>query len=820
MANHKVTRIIGASVLAGVLILSGCGGGEERQAKYLDRAQNYFDEENFEKAKIEIKNVLQINPNHSDARYMLGMIAEKDKDFRQAFGNFNAALEEDPNHINALAKVANYYLMSNDLENAEENATTLLAADPNSADALAIMASVMYKKALLIRTENEKFADDAEYTSLVEKAAESAQKARATDPGHVQAVGILTAIYAEDDPDMALSIIGDGIENQSENESLKMLKIRLLSQQNRRDDVIGMFKELMVEYPDNLLYPFQLVNFYLKDDRLEEDERKNLAETTLKDLVKAKPEEEVVKLWLVEFINKNRTAADGLVLLEAYVKEHPDSFKLRDRLAALYLQAKEVDKALSLYTPVIDADPTGSAAITARTRLIEITLSVNRRKQAEIYIAEVFELDPENSQALVARAKLKVADNDLEGAIPDLRVILKNDPESVSTLAMLGAIHERNNTPELALDSYQRLLSVQPENLVGLLGSARVLIAKNQPADALPLLEAAAKVDAANPETVRLLTDLYSRDQRWDDALSVSAKLTEVDDTMAVGHYLQGRTYLRKKDLKKAIESLEKSHKLAPSGIEVLSSLIGAYVAMDDADKAKAYVEEHLKAYPEHAHAQELLGTLYAREGDGDRAVAILEKLLEAQPARISTYRVLTRIYASQGRLDIVEKMYLNGLDKKPDNVELRLMLAEVYQSTDRFEQAIESYELVLKDNPDALVVKNNLASMLMDHANTPDNLTRIAELSADLGSTENPAFLDTAGWAQYQMGNYPQAVSLLGAAVERGGIGPVYRYHLGMAYFKSEMKAQAKEQLELALEQEQVKFVGKDEAEQTLGQL
>ena len=78
MAIQTVNKIIGISILSSVLVLSGCGGGEERQEEYLTRAQEYFDEDNMDKAKIEAKNVLQINPKNAEARYLLGMINEQE----------------------------------------------------------------------------------------------------------------------------------------------------------------------------------------------------------------------------------------------------------------------------------------------------------------------------------------------------------------------------------------------------------------------------------------------------------------------------------------------------------------------------------------------------------------------------------------------------------------------------------------------------------------------------------------------------------------------------------------------------------------------
>ncbi len=802
MANNRISKIIGIGILAGAVILAGCGGGEERQAEYLTRAQDYYDQENIEKAKIEVKNVLQINPKNADARYLLGLINEQSKNFRAAFQEFNVAVENDKGHIKALNKIASYYIASKDLEKGLEKINTALAIDTNNADALANQATVY------VAQEKK------------DEAIETAQRVLSLEPGHVQATTILTALYAKDNPDLALKTITDAIANQSKSEALKLLKIRLLASQNKSEEVISQYKELISEHPDNLFYRAQLVNYHLQDKAKDEQERKGAAEKILRDLIVEKPEEDAPKQWLVEFLFKNRSQEQGRSQLEQFVKSDPENFKMRNQLASLYMANKEADKAKALYQYVIDDNPIGSESLAARNRLVAIALAEQDKSKAEALLEEIFAIEAENAEALITRARLKLADNDVDGAIPDLRVVLKNEPESVMALSLLASAHEKNNAPDLALDNYQRLLAVQPKNIGALLGTARLLISKNQLAEALPLLERANGINDRVPEVVRLLTDLYVREQRWDDALSTAAKLTENEQTMAMGYYLQGRTYLRKKDIKSAIDVLEKSHELEPRGIETLSALVSGYIALDQLEKAISYVVAHTKKYPDQIHAQEVLGNLYAHDGNMTLATEKFQSVIKQVPDKNSSYQALTRIYASQGKLDEIEALYLDGLEQKPDNLGLRLMLAELYQARGDHQQAVDTYEILLKAKPNALTVKNNLAVLLVDHFNTPANLTRATELAADLGATENPAFLDTAGWVQYQLGNYPQAVSLLDAAVENGGSAPEYHYHLGMAYFKSDMKTQAKEHLELALANEKVNFAGKEVAENTLKQL
>ncbi len=279
-----IARKAGLAIILPTLFLVACGGGEERQAKYLERANNYIEQENIEKAKVEIKNVLQINPNNAEAWYLLGVIAEDEQSFRAAYGNFTAAVGIDPQHVKSLNKLASYSILSNDLQNALEKIEQVLAVDQTNADAITLQALVFLQQ------------------DKKEAAIEKALLALSIEPGHVQATGLLTAIYAKENPELALELIDKALSEQSKDEALTMLKIQVLASQDKRDEVISLHQELIAEYPDNLLYPLQLVRLYISDDRKEESVRKDMAEQLLIDRLNEMPEVEQLKLSLAEFL--------------------------------------------------------------------------------------------------------------------------------------------------------------------------------------------------------------------------------------------------------------------------------------------------------------------------------------------------------------------------------------------------------------------------------------------------------------------------------------------------------------------------------------
>ncbi|HLD08674.1 MAG TPA: tetratricopeptide repeat protein, partial [Methylophilaceae bacterium] len=102
---------IAALLLVAVMLVS-CGGKEARMAKYMEKGKDYMEQQNYDKARVEFKNVLQIDPKYAEAYYLLGKIEESKANWQKAFGDYFKAVELDPNHIAAQASLGRFYLLS------------------------------------------------------------------------------------------------------------------------------------------------------------------------------------------------------------------------------------------------------------------------------------------------------------------------------------------------------------------------------------------------------------------------------------------------------------------------------------------------------------------------------------------------------------------------------------------------------------------------------------------------------------------------------------------------------------------------------------
>lgn len=792
-AHRKALAVALSFALSGSLLV-GCSGKEERQAKYLQRAEEYLAKNDYDKARIEAKNVLQINSDNAEAHYIFAQIAERESNWSQLYGELNAAIKSDPKLLKAHVKLAQFLTAANELDKAQEEARAIQELDPNNADYYAVMAGIARRQ------------------QKIDDAIRHAEKALSIKSGHLHASAILASIYADTDPAKAQQLLAESIKVNPDENDLRLMQAQIYAKQNDPEKAIEIMKQVIKMNPEKEAYVAQLAGYYLSQNRPDD------AEALLRQSIKDQPKNTDLKLTLAEFIAKQRKPEDALNLLEQYSKAEPDNYKLRSTLARFYLATNAPDKAIATYQYTIDKDVAGEG-IDARNRVVEILLAQKKRPEAETLLKDVLKLEPENPDGLMTRARLALADNKPDSAIADLRSILKNTPDSPQALTMLAAAQERTGAFNLALDNYKKVLEKNGNDLPALLGAARLDIRQNQLAEAQKLLEHARSLAGSNIEVSQLLIDLYTRKQQWPQALELCDQLTLNSNSAALGYYLKGLVQLQKKDTKEGIDSLKKSLEREPRAIEPLRTLISTYVATKQADAATSYLEAHVKANPELIHAQELLGALYRQTGKLSQSKQILEDIVKKEPKRVSTYRELMAVYLAEKHPEKVTALLSEGLQKDPGNVELLVLQAQYAHNTGDSQLALDSYNKALKLQPESDVLKNNLAVLLIEKFPTEENLRRAQSLTAKFAESKNPLFIDTLAWLQYKTQNYQQAISLLQSVLKDDMPAPELRYHLGMAYLKNGQTDKAKVELTRAT-QTKAQYSGREEAEAELKKL
>src|SRR5262245_54568147 len=127
-----------AAVVLLAIVVAACGGAEGRKVRYLEKGEQYFAARNYEKARIEFRNALQIDPNDANTRYQVGRVAEKLNNPREAVGHYQAAIDLDANLMTARAALGRLYLLGGLADKAMELAAPGLVQQPENPQLLTV----------------------------------------------------------------------------------------------------------------------------------------------------------------------------------------------------------------------------------------------------------------------------------------------------------------------------------------------------------------------------------------------------------------------------------------------------------------------------------------------------------------------------------------------------------------------------------------------------------------------------------------------------------------------------------------------------------
>ncbi|HFQ14054.1 MAG TPA: tetratricopeptide repeat protein [Gammaproteobacteria bacterium] len=782
------------SAICLTIALSGCGGEDARKAAFLEKGKAYLAEGNYDKAKVELKNVLQIDPKFAEGYYTMGLLEEKRQNLRRAFANYRKAAELDPTHIKAQAKVGRFYAIGGDMEKAQETLDAIFAIDPASMD------GKLLKMIILARTDEKKAID---YTNSI----------ISEDPTQIDAVRMLAMLYTKNkDNDKAISVLKKGIEAQPKE---RMLWMQLAETYARADDfknAEATLKNIINLDPENISSYINLASFYAQRDELDK------AEETFRKIISIAPENEKGYLLLAEFQARRRSVSEAEKTLISAIEKNPDIYSLRFSLAKLY-RATKSGKETDVYNEIINRSGFEPEGLKARNELAKIAMGNEDIKGATKLIKEVLDANPRDNTAWLLKGKIALAQKDYNGAISAFRTVVKEQPDLVEAVQLLAFTHLKNNEPELAEEVLRRGVENAPETPGMYINYARHLQNTGKTEEAEKEIDKLLQIKPRQLEALKMKAKFAVARKDMDDFKGIIETIKTTYPGIPDGYQQMGDYHAANKQYEKALKEYETALKHSKSLLPSLASITKVYLAQKQFDKAIARLNEAINKQPENAIPFELLGEVYIAQKKLAKAEKSIRKAMELNPKWPLPYSGLATIYLTQKNMDGAIRTYKQALEILPNDTQIMAKLAQIYERQHDYKNAMKVYENILDIDPENALAANNLAVMLADKAGDPASLQRAKELATRFEKSSNPGFLDTIGWIYYKTGEMEKAIPILEKVVQKAGNIPVFQYHLGMAYHKSGDREAAKLHLNKALESGS-KFQGREEAKQILKDL
>ena len=789
----NIAKLVG--VLLVITLLAGCGGEDARKAKYYEKGKSYFEQGDYDKAKVELKNVLQIDPKFADAHYLFGELEEKRKNLRGAYIHFYKAAELDESNLDARNKLARLYLLSGNFDKAQEELDKIKAKDPQS-------PHINMLELLIAARKGE-----------TDKAIDIANSILSTDKKQADAIFILSNLYLKkDDFDNAIKVLSDGVKNNPDNIALRLQLGGIYAMQKDYSAAEKMLKQIISLKPDDFGFRQRLAKFYINIKDYDK------AEKALRDAVSLNPEDTSRKLMLVEFLAKYRNVKSAEEELLAAIKSYPDAFDLRFAQAKLYEKVKpeQVD---SIYKGIIDMDGLGPDGLKARVSLAKNSFEKKEYGKVMEYVEEVLKENPKDAQALILKGKVALAKDDLITAIAAFRAVIKDQPELVEASRLLAVAHMRNNEPELAKETLIRNIELAESNPETYLNYAQYLIGYKSYEDANKEIDKALKIAPANIEALKMKLNVASLLKDKEMIVSTIDAIKKYHPNDAIGFQKSGNFNLAMKKYDEAIRDYEKALSLSGKLLPDLASITKVYLAKKDHASAIRRLEKEMNARPKNPIPLELLGEVYLDKGNYDKAKKYITKAIDLNPKWSLPYSSLANVYLKKGDTTSAISTYQSALKAIPDDVSLLARLAQIYERKRDFDKAAELYERILAIKPGDSLASNNLAAILSDIRGDAESLEKAKELAKKFEKSNQPGFLDTLGWIYVKTGDYEKAVEILSKVVDSQPQIALFQYHLGMAYYRQGNNAKAKLHFGKALESGQ-EFKGKDEVEKIMSEI
>jgi tetratricopeptide (TPR) repeat protein len=793
--NTRLRLTLSLLALAACLVQVGCGSAESRKARYVQHGQSYFDAGNYDKARVEFRNAGQIDPKDPQVRYLLGQVAEKTGDIREAIGQYRAAIGMDPRYPQPRAALGRLFIYGGLPDKAMEVVAPGLVIAPKNAQLLTVRAAAH----LRLGDKDGALADGQAAVQLA--------------PDDEYAIALLASIDEQRaQPDLAIQVVQDGLRRLPKNLDLRVILADLLMRKQLPQQAESQLQQIVTLDPKGLVNRYRLAKFYLTQKNTD------AAERVLRDAVAAVPDNPDAKVQLVQFLGAQRGREQAVSEVSQLVAREPGNDALKVTLGQLLVQAGAVQQAEALFREVIaraDKRPDGLAA---RVHLAALLVGRNEMPGAATLVDEVLKENPRDNDALILRSQIALAKGEATSAIADLRVVLRDQPNAVPVMRALAQAYERNEQLDLASETIRDALQIAPGDIPSRFELAQLEVGQGKLENAAPLLAQLAKDDPLNVQVLTALFKVQTAQKRYAEARATAATVQRTQPNLGLGFYLAALVDELDGKSELAVHEYELALKIQPDASEPLLAVTRLDLRLKQSGRAAHRLEGVIAAQPANALARTIQGEMLLAQNQAAAAIASYQGAVQVEPKWANGYHGLAQAQLAVKRDEDAVRTLREGIATVREPSMLVADLGALLQRTGRVDEAIALYEGQLSRDPKSAFVANNLAMLLVTARTDTASLARAQQLANQLASSSAAGFLDTRGWVKFKSGDYRGAVPLLQQAVDKAPDAPELRYHLAMAQLRDGSQPLAVKNLEAALRAQQP-FPGIDDARAALAQ-
>ena len=779
----RLTLLIAAASLG---LMTSCQSDEDKIAEHRNRGDAYFEEEKYEEAIIEYRNVIQLAPNDATGHHSLAQAYTKNQELRDAYWELSETVRLDPSNQEARLSFGGYSLLARDFEEALTQSDSVIEMDSSDSSAYILRGQAL-----------EGLDRDGEAESAYIRAVE-------LSPEDAALRGVLAGYYQRVENREGQEATLDELLEVERSHQTYIQYGRFLAQDRERDaEAEAAFVKALelADTPDHeRLGYINLAGLYFSRQNTER------AVAVLREGIE-KAEDKLDLIYLLAAFHRSQGDDETAVaLLQQATEADPESPRPYLTLSAYHGRAGDLDSALEAAEQALAIAPDDFAA---RLRKAELLVDLGYRgkdgdllAQGRTIVEAVLASEPTSPEALFVQAKIQLAEEEAEAAVTSLRGAIDGRPDWAQAHFVLASALLLENDRQGARAELARSVELDPSLLQARRLLARVHANLGEHEYAIEQGRIYLNEESDHAATRILVAQSLVRLGRVDEAFAELDKVPEeargFDELYAVG-----RIHMSRDEYDEARASLLAASELMPNQPQILRALLRLDALTGQLGASAERVRAAVAASPDDPDLVQLEGLVHAQLGDLASAEASFKRAIELEPGNVGAYQQLANLYRVTGRLDETIATFQKALEVDPTSARTHHFLAVLYEFNGKPADAARHYEEAIRHDDSLAEAKNNLAYLLAESGESLDKALDLAQEAKAMMPTDANA-ADTLGWVLYKRGVPSAAVGYLREAEEAmepddENLGLI-RHHLALAYESNGENEKAIASLERAL--------------------
>jgi tetratricopeptide (TPR) repeat protein len=705
-------RVLLPSAAVLVLVAACSGDPVTQRDEYYRSAQEYLAAGKLDEASIQFLNAIKVDQGFVPARLGLVDVLERTGRVQNAAAELRKILEIDKNNKQARLRLGRYFLLAGTqepslFEEARKMAEEVLALDPDDAEALILLGN--------------SYAGQQNF----EKSIEALQKVLESDPNNLQAhinlgaarfgarqpkeaeQAFLDAVARNPESTVALLALGHfygtsgdltkaeesfrrAFELNPGDQQAVLALVRLYLAQQKPDQARGVFQQAIAAGKDPAGFQMGLASLELGLGR------PDVAEQIIQKLKAERPNDSVITLRLAELhlaMGKTEEAAAGAEEVLRREPNHVDALLLKSRVMA---GQGEIEAALPLLDRAVGQRPNLIPAWVLKVDLLQRKGDLPAAEQAA---RKGLESDRTNTALRARLAKLtavmKRNATELQNALTEAETILAQEPENADALVAKAEAELGMNRLADARADFGRLNELSPRNPFyrHRLGTVSVLQKKYD--EALRWFRGALEIDPNLPDVANDLVVSLIQQGKKAEALAEIDRMEAAASVKTHLVLLRGKVLLANGDYAGAEAEFRRAQGMDPDNYESYLFLGQVQMQQNRVDQAIKEVDGLLAKNPNFAPAHLLRAWFFDASKNQAGAVGAYRKCLELFAETDPGYAVAANNLAwllaeSGGDLAEARSLAERARARDPNNAQFADTLGWIYYKMGNYTLAVD----------------------------------------------------------------------------------------------------------------------------------